>query len=274
MAWDEWRWDESLFAGSAPYYSRGRLPYSPALADTVARALSLDGRGRLLDVGCGPGTVALALASHFDVVVGLDPDDGMLAEAEREAAARSVTGVQWVSGRAEDLPGDLGRFDVVTFAQSFHWTDRHRVAAIVRSMLEPGGALVHISDSKDAGRAGESAPPFSAMHDLAVEYLGPLRRAGQGVLVAGTPSGEDSIFRSAGFPGVDRIVVPAGGVVRRDVDDVVAWVFSQSSTAPHLFGDRVGDFEHDLRALLRRAAPDGVFFEHPPDTEVKIWRKV
>jgi len=54
VSWEDWTWDESLFAGAAPYYERGRLPYSPAVADVFEHALGLDGRGRLLDVGCGP----------------------------------------------------------------------------------------------------------------------------------------------------------------------------------------------------------------------------
>jgi hypothetical protein len=60
--WDTRSWDESFFAGAARYYEQGRLPYAPGLADAFARGLALDGRGRLLDVGCGPGTVTLPLA--------------------------------------------------------------------------------------------------------------------------------------------------------------------------------------------------------------------
>ena len=60
--WESWSWDESLFAGAAGYYQQGRLPYAPGLADVFARSLGLDGRGRLLDLGCGPGTVTLRLA--------------------------------------------------------------------------------------------------------------------------------------------------------------------------------------------------------------------
>jgi len=61
----DWSWDETLFAGSAPYYERGRLPYAAGLAEALAAALGLGNRGRLLDVGCGPGTVALLCASVF-----------------------------------------------------------------------------------------------------------------------------------------------------------------------------------------------------------------
>jgi hypothetical protein len=40
---------------------------------------------------------------------------------------------------------------------------------------------------------------------------------------------------------------------------VVAWVLSTSSTAPHLFGDRVDDFIRDLRSLLLDVSPEGRF---------------
>lgn len=66
-----WEWDDTLFLGSASYYQRGRLPYAPGLPDVLAEILMLDGRGRLIDVGCGPGTLALSLAHLFGDVVGV-----------------------------------------------------------------------------------------------------------------------------------------------------------------------------------------------------------
>src|SRR5918999_1261493 len=75
-----WQWDETLYQGSAPYYVRGRPPYAPGLADALRRILALDGQGRLLDVGCGPGVVTLPLAQFFTEAVALDPDPGMVAE--------------------------------------------------------------------------------------------------------------------------------------------------------------------------------------------------
>ncbi|MGX1241214.1 SAM-dependent methyltransferase [Streptomyces pseudovenezuelae] len=227
---DGWEWDPTLFRGSAVHYRRGRLPYAPGLAETAATVLGLDGRGRLLDVGCGPGTVLLALARYFTEAVGLDPDEDMLAEAERQAERRGVGNARWVTGRAEDLPAGLGTFRIVLFAQSFHWTDRDRVAATVRGMLEPGGAFVHISDvdigdvhisdahisdAKDAPTATASLPwpasPYAEMGELVREYLGPVRRAGQGRLVDGTPGREDLVLERAGFEDFEQHVVGRPG---------------------------------------------------------------
>src|SRR5438128_2436713 len=105
-----WTWDETLFRGSARFYERGRLPYPAGLAGVLATALDLDGRGRLLDAGCGPGTVALRLAHLFEEVVGLDPDADMLAEAKRRAAELGIGNARWVCQRAEALPAGLGSF--------------------------------------------------------------------------------------------------------------------------------------------------------------------
>ncbi|MEV0650732.1 class I SAM-dependent methyltransferase [Phytomonospora sp. NPDC050363] len=273
---DGWQWDDTLFQGSAAYYERGRLPYAPGFTDVLAEVLGLDGRGRLLDVGCGPGIVTLALAGHFAEVVGMDPDDDMLAEAERRAGLRGVTNARWAAGRAEDLPAGLGAFRAVAFANSFHWTDRDRVAATVLEMLEPGGAFVHLSDLKSWSPQTPlplPAPPYERIGELVRRYLGPVRRAGQGTLVNGTPGREDLVLARAGFVDFRRHPVPAGQVLDRSADDVVAWTFSRSDSAPHLFGDRLAEFEGDLRSLLREAAPDGRFAEHLPPTQIMTWRK-
>jgi 2-polyprenyl-3-methyl-5-hydroxy-6-metoxy-1,4-benzoquinol methylase len=42
--------------------------------------LGLDGTGTLVDVGCGPGVLAVQLAPLFEVVIGIDPGPAMLAE--------------------------------------------------------------------------------------------------------------------------------------------------------------------------------------------------
>ncbi|GIH62548.1 class I SAM-dependent methyltransferase [Microbispora siamensis] len=274
---DGWQWDSTLFQGCAAYYERGRLPYAPGFAETLAATLGLDGRGRLLDVGCGPGTVILTLARFFSEAVGIDPDEDMLAEAERQAKRRGVTNARWVAARAEDLPAGLGTFRVMVFAQSFHWTDRDRVAATVLEMLEPGGAFVHMSDLKNPPAEPAPlplpAPPYAEISDLVRRYLGPVRRAGQGTLVNGTPDREDLVLARAGFENFERHVVAAGAAADRTADDIVAWVFSRSDSAPHLFGDRLEDFERDLRAVLRQASPDNRFAEHLPATEIMIWRK-
>jgi hypothetical protein len=201
----------------------------------------------------------------------------LLAGAGRRAERLGVRNVRWVRARAEELPAGLGRFQAVLFAQSFHWTDRERVAATVREMLDPGGAFVLMSDLKqpraDPAPLPHPSTPWPRIGELVRRYLGPVRRAGQGVLVNGTPGGEELVLAAAGFDNFPRLVVPAGEVLARSADDVVAWVFSRSDSAPHLFGGRLRQFERDLREVLRATSPSGVFAEQVPDTEIRTWTR-
>jgi SAM-dependent methyltransferase len=273
-----WEWDETLYGGSAPYYTTGRLPYPQAMADALRAALNLDGRGRLLDVGCGPGCVALLLAPLFEQVVGIDADADMIAEAIHEADKRGVKNAQWYRMRAEDLPAGLGVFRVATFAQSFHWMERRRVANAVADMLSPGGAWVHVHATTHQGAETDDllpapAPPRNEIRELVSAYLGPVRRAGRGQLPAGTPGDEEQVMVAEGYSALRRVIVPRHEVFERSEDEVVASVYSLSWAAPHLFGQRRLDFEADLRRLLRARSPEGRFCEQPREIELVIWRR-
>jgi SAM-dependent methyltransferase len=274
----EWEWDETLYLGSAAHYRVGRKPYPQHVAEAVREALALDGRGRLLDVGCGPGSLTLLLAPLFKSAVGVDADAGMVAEAARTAAARGLSNLEWRCMRAEDLPGDLGTFDVVTFAQSFHWMDQPVVARRVRPMLAEGGAWVHVGATTHQGVPGADPlpyprPPWDDIKALIADYLGTTRRAGRGTLPAGTRSGEEDVMRDAGYRGPERIEVHwEQEVATRTLDEMVSAVFSLSGSTPHLFGEQVGRFESDLRALLTKTSPDGVFAERMREIELVIWR--
>ncbi|HYN96926.1 MAG TPA: class I SAM-dependent methyltransferase [Pilimelia sp.] len=277
MTTARWQWDESLYAGSAPHYAVGRMPYPARLAEAIRDSVGLDGGGRLLDVGCGPGSLTLSLAAYVDSAVGVDADPDMLAEARRAAADQGIRNIDWRHLRAEDLPADLGTFRLVTLAQSFHWMDRPLVARRVRGMLGADGAWVHVSATTHRGVAGDDPlphprPPWDRIDELVAHYLGPVRRAGRGVLPAGTPGGEEDVMRAAGYTGPTRVEVRRGEVVDRGLDEIVAAVFSLSGSTPHLFGDRREAFADDLRQLLRACSPSGRFAERTREIGIAIWR--
>jgi ubiquinone/menaquinone biosynthesis C-methylase UbiE len=139
------RYDPAIDLGSAAHYRCGRPAYSPELEAVLTREAGLDGSGRLLDAGRGPGVLTVRLAHLFGQAGGLDPDAGMLAEGCRAAGGKIVMNIGWVQGLAEDLPAVApGPYRLVTFGQSFHWTDERHVAETVYDMLEPGGALALI----------------------------------------------------------------------------------------------------------------------------------
>jgi SAM-dependent methyltransferase len=265
-------YDPALYRGSAPYYLRGRPPYSRALRDTVAAECGLDGTGRLLDVGCGPGVLAVEFAPLVDEAVGLDPDDDMLAQAVRHAERASVANVRWVRALAEQIPDlDLGRFRAVTFGQSFHRTDRERVAEAVYDMLEPGGSIVLVAHTVE-GRPEPPRPPYpdiphEAIRALIDRYLGPRQRSGQGFVHPPIDRWEDALGRTR-FGRSRQIFAPGRADIVPDIDGVLANYLSMSFAAPHLFGDRLEHFEADVRRTLAERSASGLFWDWPGDTEI------
>jgi SAM-dependent methyltransferase len=272
-------WDDSLYEGSAEHYLVGRLPYPQRLADSVRDRFALNGKGRLLDLGCGPGSLTLLLAPLFSTVVAVDADADMVRVASTEAVTGGIENVRWVHAIAEDVPPPDLPFNVVTLAQSFHWMNRAVVANNIRSWLTPHGYCLHVGATTHEGdptAAGlpHPGPPRDRIVSLVRRYLGDDRRAGRQVVPRGqTLGGEDAVFRSAGFVGPEVLHVPGGDVFVRTEDEIVASVLSLSSAAPHLFRARLDDFLGDLRVLLRESSPEQLFSERLQDMRVLIWRR-
>src|ERR1700754_4723968 len=147
-------WARSMgrFATTVDLYERFRPPYPPAFFSEVARHLALTKRHALIDLGTGPGLLALGFADHVGRVVGVDPEPKMLAAARQRAeqAGREVT---LVEGRAEDLPEDIGRFDLVTIGRALHWLDESTLGPLFERLVAPGGVVaVCASSSATDGR--------------------------------------------------------------------------------------------------------------------------
>jgi SAM-dependent methyltransferase len=270
-------YDPTIYLGAAVHYRSGRPAYSPELEAVLTRELGLDGSGRLLDAGCGPGVLTVRLAHLFGPAVGLDPDAGMLAEGRRAAAESGITNIQWVRGVAEDLPAVApGPYRLVTFGQSFHWTDEQRVAEAVYDLLEPGGALALIVHTV-AGRPrppdpGVPAIPHDEIRALVAKYLGSNRRAGQGTSPQRSHRFEDVLVQTR-FGAPQQLFVPGLPGLVRDSESVLSGYLSLASSAPHLYGDRLDDFAGEVRALLANRSAEGVFWDWPGDTEVVLARK-
>lgn len=104
---------------------------------------------RILDLGCGTGTLALLIKQIEPEaeVLGLDADPDMLERARRKAADAGVE-VGFRRGLADDLPYEDGAFDTIVSTLFFHHLQpavKRRTAAEVARVLRPGGEL-HVAD--------------------------------------------------------------------------------------------------------------------------------
>ena len=136
-------------------------PMVKLLGGDAARRALLDqavmGSGqRVLEVGCGTGTLAMMIKGlHADVeVVGLDPDPKALARARRKAA-RAAVSIQFDQGFGDELPYPEASFDRVFSSFMFHHLpadEKGKFLRAVRRVLKPGGSF-HMLDFEgvDAG---------------------------------------------------------------------------------------------------------------------------
>jgi len=114
--------------------------------------------------------------------------------------------------------------------------------------------------------------PHDEIKALVEKYLGSFRRDGQGTAPERTHRFEDVLARTRfGVP--QRFFVPGIPDLLRDSESVLSGYFSLSSSAPHLFGDRLDDFAGEVRALLANRSAEGIFWDWPGDTEVVMARK-
>ena len=235
--------DTRLFAGTSPFYARYR-PGAPAEVVRYLRGLfSLDGKGRLLDLGCGTGQLTLALARHFEEVVGLDPDADMIHEAQEHVDEESHN-VIWKVSRAEDVTDADGTFRLATACRSFHWMDHYSVLAQMERLIEPGGGIAIMGDSSFwRGREDWQRQIRSVL-----EYvLGPRRRAGSGHFAVTDEPFEDMLVNT----GFVEVSVREFAVVRQwTFTDIIGYLHSTSFASVEVLGDKRDQFVQALSAEL------------------------
>ena len=216
----------SLFKSTAPYYARYRPAYPPELLVRLAAAAGLDGTGRLLDLGCGTGHIAVPLSRYVEEVVAVDVEPEMLAELP--------PGIRAVQGRAEDVDESWGAFRLVTIGRAFHWMDgsvlMDRLAQITRQL-----ALL--------GDTHEDSEALTAVTVIARELLGE-RPAMKQPTVRYAQALAESPFND---------VVEIRVEVERTwtVEELIGFAYSTSFGSLERVGDRREEFEAVLRERLK-----------------------
>ncbi len=135
--------DVNPFVGEGGAYDSVRPAYPDeavaALIDAArrGRGVNAPGRGplRAADIGAGTGKMSELLARRGLLVDAVEPSEAMRAQAS------SVEGVTWHDGVAEDTGLPNGVYDIVVFAQSWHWMDEVRAGLEAARILAPGGVL-------------------------------------------------------------------------------------------------------------------------------------
>ncbi|MEU8266973.1 class I SAM-dependent methyltransferase [Sphaerisporangium sp. NPDC049002] len=251
-----------LFDSAAAHYSRYRHGYGDEVVGHIASELSLGRRSRVLDLGCGPGTLAIPLSRFAGAIVAVDPSDDMLAEGARQAPTANITWLKGDSSRLTALP--LGRVDHTVMGRSFHWMDRARVLADLDALLPPAGAVVLVGPARDPVE-----PPWEPVAQAVRQSFGLEWRAGTDCYHR---SARHHVELLAESPFHDLTSASFHRTARRDAEAVIGLQLSYSYSTPARLGDRLPAFVEALGQALAEAHPSGVW-EEEIATEVVVARR-
>jgi ubiquinone/menaquinone biosynthesis C-methylase UbiE len=155
-----WRYDLLLWLGNL--MTRGKWQ---ALRQTTADLAQLHVGERVLDVGCGTGTLALIAKQRVGAtgrVSGIDPSVQMIARARRKAAGRGLA-LDFQVGVIEQLAFPDQSFDVALSSFMMHQLPndlkRQGLAEIAR-VLKPGGRLLIVDTRRPEEQHGRTARPI------------------------------------------------------------------------------------------------------------------
>jgi SAM-dependent methyltransferase len=245
--------EKHRFRSAAGHYRRGRPAYAFRLFDRVASRVGL-GRGHaVLDLGCGPGQLALGFARFAGSVTAIDPEPEMLRIAAADAAAAGFA-IRFVEGSSYDIELSLGRFRLAAIGRAFHWMDRADTLQRLDGMIEAEGALALFGDRhpelhENAWRAvyNEVLDKYSAA-DAARR-----QRKGAGWVE------HESVLLASPFSQLERIGVIE--VRRTPVENIEDRLLSLSSVSRDKIGARADEMIAELREGLAPFASNGEITE-------------
>ncbi|MEK7767354.1 MAG: class I SAM-dependent methyltransferase, partial [bacterium] len=245
------------FAGTARYYARYRPPYPAALLDDLCRRAGVSGAGRLLDLGCGPGRVALPLASRFREVVAVDLEPEMIKVGGEEAGCQGVANVKWSVGRVEDVSEIAGSCELITMGEAFHRFDQPLILRRALEWLQPGGCLATLGGTNALLKKGE-APWQRKLAEVWARWEGKGVAGGHPTAVTSTTRYGD-LMAEAGFEDLGDHDFDA--TLTWDVDSLIGNAYSSSVMSRRALGERAAGFEADMRRTMLALEPGGRFTE-------------
>lgn len=258
--------DGDIFRSAAYYYSKYRRPYPEAVVSSLVERLGLNGKGRLLDVGCGTGQVFQVMAQYFEEVIAIDADVVMVKYANDTAIGLGLNHVKVFKMRAEDIDEELGKFRIATFGASFHWMKRQYIGNLIYKRLEPNGHIVLLcpGDFQSGDTIWEAE-----IRNAISNWLGSERRAGGGIY---RPQDcHEIVLQRTRFSDIQINNIDLR--VQWSIDQIIGYLFSTSYASKAVLGEKAKDFECDMRERLVRLQPDGYFEKIVQYTDITAKRR-
>lgn len=255
---------KDLFTGTASYYSRYRPIYHASLIRFLVRRFSLDGNGKMLDLGCGDGRLTLRFVDWFEQLVGVDMEPEMIQVAKNLSKEVRIENTEWFIGDIEKYKREYNTtFKLVTIAKAFHWMDRASVLEYLYDIISVGGGIALI----DNYAPNKILLPWQKKVAKVVEqWYGSERRAGNTTYTHPTVSHQEIIAKSKfdleihSLPMYEQLWT---------IDSIIGNHYSTSFGSKRFLGENVNLFEKHLKEELLSIEETGIFKE-PIHLSVKL----
>ena len=234
------------FASTVEFYARYREPYPPEFFKQSARQIALGGSETLLDVGCGPGLLAIGFAPFVGRCTGLDPEAAMIAAAKAAAAETGVE-LSLIHGRIEEFP-TVQTYNVVTLGRALHLIERTAALSVLERIVSDSGRILI------CGASGVETPETAWVKSYKEECRAWTSRPDERRGSDGTEWFADSCFR-----GLGKTSVTVWHQVT--IADLVGRALSKSSTSSQILAKGQARFEAEIAAALEPFMQDGVLQE-------------
>ena len=248
------------FAGTAVYYVQYRIPYPKALIDDLLKRTGISGDGKLLDLACGPGRIAIPLASSFREVWAIDLEPEMIEVGQKESKRTGITNIKWMVGKAEDLEAASASFQLITIGDAFHRLNQQRVARQALEWLRTGCCLAILGSY---GVMDDQEPWQRLVAEIVSHWTS--RAAAHGDASAqpqpgSSPDHNRLVLRDTGFAEVASypFVEPHDWTI----ETIIGYLYSTSFCSKKVLGDNATAFEAELKAALLAHDPSGHYSEH------------
>jgi len=140
------KWQIGVWDRISPIYLRAVDNRFTGVVDAVIRRAALQSAQQVLDLGTGTGSVAIKAASLVipgGNVTAVDISPEMIDLARQRSASLGLSNIEFLEGRAEELPAPTGGFDAVLASLSLMYViDRAAAAREIARVLRPGGRFV------------------------------------------------------------------------------------------------------------------------------------
>lgn len=242
------------FASTASLYEHLRPPYPREFFRAVTHKLGLTKESSLIDLGTGPGLLALGFGPYVGRIVGVDPEPAML-DAARLAASGAGRHLTLIEDKAETLPLDIGRFDIVTIGRALHWMDREATLARLEELVACDGTiLICASFSVTDGRN----PWLDGYNEIRRRWspANLWEEAGKGTR---THRDLPAFFRGSAFAPTELVTVETSHTV--SMQDLAQRTLTYSSSSPEALGDNVEAMLRDVESHLASFGRDGLIAE-------------